>query len=53
MYARVIINSNTPQNPTGLAYYDSSLPSNEKSASSYDVYVASSETVYSAVIISK
>ena len=53
MYARVLINSNTPQNPTGLAYYDSSLPSNEKSAKSYDAYVANNETVYSAVYMSK
>ena len=52
VYARVIINSNNPQNPTGLAYYDSSLTTNEKSARSYDVYVATSDTVYSAAVMS-
>ena len=48
MYARVIIDSNDPQNPKGLAYYDSTLPNDEKYASSLDIYVASNETVYSA-----
>ena len=47
-----MINKNYPQNPTGLAYYDSSA-ANEKTALSYDVYVATSETVYSAVFMSK
>ena len=53
MYARVIMNSNNPQNPTGVAYYDSSLTSNEKSAASYDVYVATIDIVYSAVYMAK
>jgi bifunctional pyridoxal-dependent enzyme with beta-cystathionase and maltose regulon repressor activities len=49
VYARVIIDSINPQNPTGTAYYDSSLPTNEKMAQSFDVYVATNEIVYSAV----
>jgi hypothetical protein len=48
VYARVINDSNNPQNPTGLAYYDSSLPTNERFSSSLDIYVATSEIVYSA-----
>ena len=54
VYARVIINSNNPQNPTGLAYYDSSLPmtTNENYSNSYDVFVATIDTVYSAVYMS-
>jgi hypothetical protein len=53
-YARVIINNNNPQNPSGVAYYDSSsLPYNENFAKSYDVYVATSQTVYSAVYMSR
>jgi aspartate/methionine/tyrosine aminotransferase len=53
VYARIIINSQYPHNPTGLAYYDSSLPSDEKSAESYDIYIATSDTVYSAVYMSQ
>ena len=40
------------QNPTGLAYYDSSLVTNERFAKSHDIYVATNETAYSAVIMS-
>jgi hypothetical protein len=47
----VIININSPQNPNGLAYYDSSLPTDEKSANSFDIYVATIDTVYSAVFM--
>jgi hypothetical protein len=36
-------------NPTGVAYYDGSLPTSEKFANSFDIYVANINTVYSAV----
>ena len=49
IYSRIVIDSSNLDTPTGLAYYDSSLPSNEKFAKAYDIYVASTDTIYSAL----
>jgi bifunctional pyridoxal-dependent enzyme with beta-cystathionase and maltose regulon repressor activities len=53
VYARVLIDSYNPQNPIGTAYYDSSLSTNERNARVYDVYLASQDTVYSAMLMSR
>jgi len=48
-----MVDINHLHNLTGIAYYDSVLPTNEKFSNSYDVYVASLDTVFSAVLMSK
>ena len=53
VYARVLIDSYNPQNPIGTAYYDSTLSTNERFARVYDVYLASQDTVYSAMLMSR
>lgn len=53
VYARVLIDSYNPQNPIGTAYFDSTLSTNERNARVYDVYLASQDTVYSAMLMSR
>lgn len=52
VYARVLIDSYNPQNPIGSAYFDSTLSTNERNARVYDVYLASQDTLYSAMLMS-
>jgi bifunctional pyridoxal-dependent enzyme with beta-cystathionase and maltose regulon repressor activities len=53
VYARLLIDSYNPQNPIGTAYFDSTLSTNERNARVYDVYLASQDTVYSAMLMSR